>query len=88
MLPVRFLIKDKYRSRDWIKDVEELVLIVHGTRDGIIPIRHGRILYKMANSPKQLIEIEDGDHLTATIQGLYPLIWDFIDHEGKPDGAF
>jgi len=37
------------------------VLVVHSSDDEIIPFRHGRALYAVANEPKQFLELK-GDH--------------------------
>lgn len=41
------------------------LLLVHGTRDVIVGIRHGRRLFEAARDPKQLKVIEGGSHAEA-----------------------
>ena len=53
-LPVRLLMKDQFRSRDFIGQVKVPLLIVHGDADRVIPVAQGRRLLEMANEPKEL----------------------------------
>ncbi len=41
------------------------VLIVHGTRDEVVPISQGKELFKRAKQPKTLFEVQDGRHGTS-----------------------
>lgn len=79
LLPVSLLMKDKYLSRNRIKDVHIPVLIVHGDRDTVIPFHHGVRLYDLANSPKTFNRYEGSDHSTLVRDGLYERsIWPFL----------
>ncbi|WAC47772.1 alpha/beta hydrolase [Asticcacaulis sp. SL142] len=79
LLPVSFLMKDKYLSRDRIKDVHIPVLIAHGDRDTVIPFHHGVRLYDLANQPKTFARYEGSDHSTLVRDGLYERsIWPFL----------
>lgn len=53
-LPVRPLLRDTYRADRWIGDVRQPKLFVHGERDAVVPIRHGKNLFELAPEPKQL----------------------------------
>jgi fermentation-respiration switch protein FrsA (DUF1100 family) len=61
-LPVRLLMKDTFKSRDFIGKVKVPLLVQHGDVDTLIPVEHGRRLFEMANEPKELIVIPGGDH--------------------------
>lgn len=61
-LPVRFLMKDQFRSRDDIAQVKAPLLIQHGDADEIVPVAQGRALFAMANEPKQLVIIPGATH--------------------------
>jgi len=54
-LPVRLLIRDPWDSLSRIAKVGAPVLIMHGERDGVVPIRFGRKLFDAAVEPKQAI---------------------------------
>jgi len=61
-LPVRLLMKDQFRSRDFIAKVKVPLLIQHGDADQVVPFAQGRALYAMANEPKQMVVIPGGTH--------------------------
>jgi fermentation-respiration switch protein FrsA (DUF1100 family) len=61
-LPVRYLLKDTFRSDERIKRVAAPLLIMHGGRDGTIPIAFGARLFAMAHEPKQFARFDGGGH--------------------------
>ncbi len=61
-LPVRLLMKDQFRSDERIKNVKAPVLILHGDRDDIIPIRYGERLLAMVPGEKRLVRFAGGYH--------------------------
>jgi uncharacterized protein len=61
-LPVQFVMHTKLNSIQKIKNIKIPLLIIHGSRDSIIPIRMGRSLFDAANEPKELYEIPTADH--------------------------
>ncbi|MDX2159414.1 MAG: alpha/beta hydrolase [Hyphomicrobiaceae bacterium] len=77
-LPVRWLMLDTFLSRERIGRIRMPVLIVHGARDTVIPIEHGRRLLARANAPKVFVEIAEGGHTSLVRYGLYEHVWRFI----------
>jgi uncharacterized protein len=61
-LPVRLLMKDQFRSIDHIGDITAPLLILHGTRDAVIPFAQGQKLFAAANAPKQFAELTGAGH--------------------------
>ena len=61
-LPVHFLMLDQYRSAERIGKVAAPVLIIHGARDIVVPIRFGEKLYERIKSPKRFIRIAEAEH--------------------------
>ncbi|HMF92009.1 MAG TPA: alpha/beta hydrolase [Candidatus Angelobacter sp.] len=53
---------DKFPNYKEIGRVHCPVLIVHGAKDSVIPIWHGRKLFDAANQPKQFVVVPDADH--------------------------
>jgi len=76
-LPVHFLIKDPFLTRDRISGIAVPVLIVHGTEDRVIPVDHGQALYGKANSPKRIEIIEGAGHNDLWRRGLWELAQNF-----------
>jgi len=61
-VPVRFLMKDQFRSDLRIRNVKVPVLIVHGDRDTVIPIESGERLYSLAEEPKRFLRVAGAGH--------------------------
>jgi hypothetical protein len=60
--PVRWLIRDPFRSDRRIARVTAPLLVMHGGRDATIPIRFGERLFALAHEPKQFVRFPDGGH--------------------------
>ncbi len=60
--PVRWLMKDRFDSHSKIAGIQAPVLIVHGGRDRVVPIRFGEALYAAAVPPKDSLWIPDAGH--------------------------
>ena len=54
--------KDTFRSENFIKDINAPLLIVHGRQDNVIPFRFGEALFNLANEPKELVALDNGNH--------------------------
>jgi uncharacterized protein len=61
-VPVRWLMKDQFRSDLRIRDVTAPVLVVHGDRDNVIPIEWGERLYALIVGPKRFLRIPGAGH--------------------------
>lgn len=55
-------IPDRFRNRERIARVACPVLVLHGTRDEIIPFAHGRAVFEAAREPKTFHEIRGARH--------------------------
>ncbi|MBI4861762.1 MAG: alpha/beta hydrolase [Candidatus Riflebacteria bacterium] len=55
-------IPDRLRSLEKIRLVRCPVLVIHGTRDSIIPLDHGQRIFQAANEPKEFYELKGADH--------------------------
>ncbi|WP_346427370.1 alpha/beta hydrolase [Caulobacter sp. 17J65-9] len=77
-VPVRLLMRDQLRSRDWIGQVRVPVLVVHGDRDSVIDVRYGERLYALARQPKRFERMHGSDHSTLVRDGVYDRIWRFL----------
>jgi len=61
-MPVRWLMKDQFRSDLRIRNVTAPVLIVHGERDDVVPIESGERLYALVTAPKRFLRIAGAGH--------------------------
>lgn len=53
---------DRFRNIDKISKVRSPVLVIHGTKDGLIRPWHGRSLFARASQPKFLLWVEGAGH--------------------------
>ena len=61
-LPVQRLMKDPFRSDARIGRVTAPLLVLHGSRDTIVPIALGERLFAKANEPKRFVRFAEGHH--------------------------
>jgi fermentation-respiration switch protein FrsA (DUF1100 family) len=61
-VPVRWLMKDQFRSDQRIGSVKAPLLVLHGARDTVVPIRFGERLFGLAGEPKRFVRFADGGH--------------------------
>jgi uncharacterized protein len=78
-VPVSLLMQDQFRSRDYIREVDEPLLIVHGDRDSVVPYVQGQRLFALANAPKRFVTMPGSEHNTLVRDGLYPHVWRFLN---------
>lgn len=75
IIGVRQLVLDKYDSIAKIKKITCPLLMLHGTKDLTIPLRHGQRLFDAASEPKRLVVYEDVHHADYTPEQIItPLI--------------
>lgn len=75
--PVRILFFDKYNNMAKIKKISCPILIIHGTKDEVIPFAHGEKLYKEALPPKMFYSVAGGGHNNLQ-QTAGPEFWNII----------
>jgi len=80
--PVKLLFKHDINSAENVRLVDEPVLIMHGTRDQVIPIKFGKKLYSSAKSTDKFVEIESAGHGLARY-GSIDRIVDFFKLNSK-----
>jgi pimeloyl-ACP methyl ester carboxylesterase len=78
-LPVRPLLIDRYESDRHIKRVKAPVLVLHGERDAVIPVRMGQLIHAMSPGPKKLALFPDGGHVDLDDYGAVEVVTAWID---------
>lgn len=68
-LPVRWLARFRYNTKEYLKSIDCPVLIVHGRDDEIIPYAHGKRLFAAAREPKRFLEIRGGHNEGFLLSG-------------------
>jgi fermentation-respiration switch protein FrsA (DUF1100 family) len=82
IVPVRWLMRDQFRSDERITRVTAPLLIMHGARDSTIPIGFGERLFSLAHEPKQFVRFPEGGHDNLGNYGAIETARDFI-HASK-----
>lgn len=59
---VRLLPFDRYPNLNRLSEVRCPILVMHGTRDIVVPWSHGRQLFAAADEPKQALWVEGAGH--------------------------
>jgi uncharacterized protein len=79
IVPVRWLLRDQFRSDQRIARVRAPLLIMHGGKDPAISIRFGERLFALAHEPKQFVRFPGGGHENLDDYGALPAAHRFID---------
>lgn len=78
-LPVRLLMRDPFHSDRRIGQVTAPVLVLHGDRDTVVPIRFGERLYEMIRAPRRFQRLAGAGHNDHDTFGAIALVRPFID---------
>ncbi len=79
LVPVRWLVRDQFRSDERIARVTAPILIMHGARDPAISIAFGERLFALAHEPKQFVRFSEGGHDNLDNHGAIETARYFID---------
>jgi fermentation-respiration switch protein FrsA (DUF1100 family) len=69
MLPVRAFLVDRYETTRYLPQVKAPLLVLHGERDGVVPVAMGREIARLGNEPKRLVVFPNGGHSDLYING-------------------
>jgi fermentation-respiration switch protein FrsA (DUF1100 family) len=88
-VPVRWLMKDQFRSDEVVGRVRSPLLVLHGERDGVVPFEQGQALFALANEPKRFVRFPAGGHEDLPARGSLLEIGRFLRDvaEGPLKGA-
>jgi hypothetical protein len=54
------------------------VLVLHGARDTVVPIRYGERLYALISAPKKFVRLPEGHHSDLDSHGAPAAVRDFL----------
>ncbi len=69
LLPVKWLAKFSYDTRQYVSQIECPLLVIHGPDDEIIPYAEGREVFDAASVEKQFLEIRGGHNDGFIVSG-------------------
>jgi fermentation-respiration switch protein FrsA (DUF1100 family) len=76
--PVRWFMKDKFRSDQRIARVKAPLLVLHGERDRVVPIAFGERLFALAHEPKRMVRFPRGGHEDLDDHGAIEAVKQFL----------
>jgi len=78
IVPVRWLMRDQFRSDERIAHVSAPLLIMHGAHDATISIGLGERLFALSHEPKQFVRFPEGGHDNLATYGAIETARQFI----------
>jgi fermentation-respiration switch protein FrsA (DUF1100 family) len=79
VIPVRWLMKDRFDSLSRVTEITEPLLVMHGDRDRVIPQSQGLELYTAANEPKEGFWPNGVGHNDLFDRGGFAAAHDFVE---------
>jgi fermentation-respiration switch protein FrsA (DUF1100 family) len=77
-VPVRWLLHDRFEAISRIAAIAAPLLIMHGDKDAVVPIRYGKMLFDAALQPKEAFWIAGGGHENLSRFGMHRIVFDFL----------
>lgn len=68
-MPARYITRERYDSVERIPQIKQPVLIIHGTEDDIVLVKHAHKLYQAASEPKELLILQGVGHNDVYLTG-------------------
>jgi len=82
LFPVWWLVRDRFDSAEKIARVGVPLFVIHGERDGTIPVRFGRALFAAASEPKEAMWLADAGHGVIGRYTADAAVLDFLKRNG------
>ena len=77
-LPIKLLLKDKYKTDEKIQSIDSSFLIMHGKEDKIVPFFMGEKIFDLAKGPKYSFFVDYDDHMMDYSDSLIDSLDKFI----------
>jgi uncharacterized protein len=81
-VPARWLVRDRFDTLSKIAGVGTPLLILHGERDAVTPVRFGRLVFEAAADPKHSRFFPEGGHVDLNDYGAAQIVMDFVERRG------
>lgn len=76
----RLILNYKFKNEKKAAQIDVPTLIIHGDRDEVIPIEHGRAIFEAFSEPRKLVELNGASHNDFTGHPEYlPALSAFLD---------
>lgn len=83
-VPVRRLVLDRFDTESRLPQVKAPLLIIHGSRDRVVPVVHGERLHAVATGPKRLARLDGGGHSDLFDHGALEALDAFVNEVVRP----
>lgn len=77
-VPVHLLMKDQLRSEELIGQLTAPLLVMHGARDRVVPLRLGERLFALAPTTKRFVRFPQGGHDDLDVHGAVEAVRQFL----------
>lgn len=71
-IPGKFLVKGKFNVLEMVRRIRAPLLVIHGDRDGLVPMKLGERVYRAALEPKEFYVIHGAGHNDTDVAGGRP----------------
>jgi len=78
IVPVRWLMKDQFRSDQRVGRISAPVLVLHGVSDDVIPIGYGERLFSLIQAPKRFVRLANANHNDHDDHGGFDAVRPFL----------
>ncbi|EJW12463.1 hypothetical protein A33M_2035 [Rhodovulum sp. PH10] len=78
LIPIGLLMKDQFRSIDRAGAITVPTLVMHGAKDGLVPISQAERLFSAIPAPKRFVRFPDGGHDKLDPHGASDAVRDFL----------
>lgn len=79
ILPLRWIMVDRYESDKHIAGINAPLLILHGARDQVIPLEMGQRMHALAREPKRIVVFPEGRHVDLDNYGAVDIVKAWIE---------
>jgi len=86
--PLSYVVDERFPNMDRVPLIRSPFLVVHGQKDGMIPVRHGVELYGLCRSRKLLICPKDMEHNTNLLANVTYFVLPMLQFFSLPDYCF
>ena len=78
-VPASRMVTDRFDSLSRIGNVKAPILVLHGERDRVVPLRFGHALFDAASEPKEFWTAPAAGHENLTQYGAFEAVADFLN---------
>jgi len=79
ILPLRWIMTDRYESDKHIANIKAPLLVLHGARDHVIPLEMGQRMHDLARDPKRIVVFPEGRHVDLDNYGAVDVVKAWVD---------